>query len=1569
MQILSLLKTLIWITFLLLWTAGSTYAHDKTEYLQDNKTKQKVDSHIPGAINLGLTGHDSYAATTLAPRLRQAIKGGYRQSAAAHFGGEAREDVRLAASSGESVSPGQQCPAEAPRRVYDISAIDVEITLNQYLDFHTGFMFVLTMNISKVRAEAKRNEEAGQKENDPGAVSIGLQGDMIQPLVIRANQGDCLNIILRNQVEDVEINFHLHGSSLIVKSTGKPATLTNPESFVESGKKKVFEWYIRSDEQEGAHHFHSHSREQTSLGLFGALIVEPHGSRFLDPFTSGDLESGWMAMIENPNGPDFREFVSFYHEIGDEEYRILNKAVEMIVQRVPETGGYRPASRALNYRSESFFNNLILQKKRAGFMDEALAYSSYTFGDPATPIPRSYVGDPAKWRLVHGGSEVVHSHHLHGGAIRWRRQPNVESDLNLFGKSNLTLAADGPIKFPPVRTTSDRVDAQSLNPSETFNLEIECGSGGCQHTVGDFLYHCHIPQHYVAGMWSFWRVYNTLQIQGAQTDTMPLLQELPDRKGRVKTAVDSTALVNSTVRWFGKNFNITAKKTDRSSNPVAYSIEDWVENQLPPQGKPGNTEDEKGQVLAYDATVLNWIKEPAANGKLLYRNEPETRQKWPKYKPSKPDNRPPFLFDPVSGKLAWPFLKPHFGKRPPFAPNHGGAPFLEPIAENGNGERSTNPSRPGENGHWSLCPEESKIKRYNINAISLPITLSKAEGELPPIVDANGQIFVLAEEEARIRANDDLKFPLIIRANVGDCVDILLKSKLKDDAENLSSSKVNMHIHFVQFDVQASDGVITGMSYEQSVRPFTMLKDDKEGLPKPQNEIITESVRAGQNKINLANASRFHPGIEVGIGMDQVDTFEVRRIKKIQKNTLTFTEPLSHSHGKGEIVSVEFVRYRWYVDADVGASYWHDHAFGLSSWGHGLFGALIVEPKGSFYRDPATGKDIRSGPIADIHTNEPVSAHVRGSFREMVVQIQDFNPRTQNQIVTEAKVNPPTGGRTTPRPIDILGDMEAWSLMPTAIKYLNGGERTSGSSFGMRVEPLNRRLVNNPDPSLLFSSIHGDPATPLLQAYLGDPIVIRALVHAGNESHTFHLDGHWFPGERYSVDSQHIDTIHLAIAERYDLAIPAAGGPQKKPGDYLYLNGRASHFAEGSWGIIRVLEKLVPDLKPLPGRETIPVPAKRICPEDAPVKRFNVAAIERPYDLHPKAPETIETSDGRKLLLENKEGKLYVLEDDLTEVLKGANAPHPFVLRVNVGDCIKVTLRNALSKERVGFHVNRMAYDPKDSMGINVGLNKGDQTVAPGKKRTYTFYAHPEYGEAAGLITDWGNVLANPRNGLYGAIIIGPRGATYRDSVTGKDISLANNWRANVIIDQTVPGNKHRKNYRDAVLFFQDEDNLIGTPFMPYIKDVAGLTGVNYRTEPISWRLELGCSLTRVFACAEAGEPATPMIEAHAGDIIKLHILVPFSEQNGVFSIEGHQFPLEPKMQGSTLLSSLQFGALDALTLIMQAGGPFRLPGDYVWMNHRMPYMEAGQWGIFRVLPAGDRRIKSLQLKAAKIAE
>jgi hypothetical protein len=1502
------------------------------------------------------------------PQLQQASTGMYNSMSMMHQYGAGGQDFLLTSDPRTEpvAAAGGRCPATAPVKHYDVSSINVEITLNQWLDFYPGYMYALTEDLDKIRAEEAKNKAAREKEGyDPGAVLPGIQAQMIQPLVIRANQGDCLKISLQNKLEGGEdVSMHIHGSSMIVSATGKPATTTNSDTIVAKDKTVEMEWYIHPSTQEGGRQFHSFSndRELTVMGMFGTFVVEPRGSEYLEPLGSGEAtaaRSGWQVMIKNGTGPDFREFVLIYHEVGDEAFRPVNKKGEFLPQRDPLTDAYRPGGRAINYRSEPFgINNMHVQHEYFGFEDESMGYSSYTFGDPSPTIPRSYMGDPAKFRLVHGGSEVFHSHHPHGGTIRWPRSPRAIDEMPMWH-----AAKNGPVKYPVIRAKTDRVDVEVIGPSEAVDLETECGSGLCQQLAGDFLFHCHVAHHYVAGMWGYWRVYNTIQQGDQKLDTMPEMRELPDRKGRIRAGVTSEKLIGSTVDWFGKQFKIVEKgKSNWKTNPAVVNIKDWVSMQFPPQGKPGHKDDEKGQIQSYDATVLDWTWD--GNRAM---SEKESTIDNPKFKSTHPGKRHALVFEATTGKVAWPYLTPHFGKRVMFSPGHVGAPWLEMIHVDDNGDRTSENAKPGENGVWSLCPENAGRKYYNIHFIKLPITLAKKQGNEPPVIDPNGLIYVLHEEEASIRANDDLKYPLVYRANIYDCIDWTLTSEWDDDDyTNFQSSKINIHPHFLQFDNQASDGVITGFSYEQSVRPFTMLeKKVNKGLPPPMNTTILAAVKKGAKAIQVKNAAQYHVNTEVLVGADNVGGNEVARIKDIKGNTLTFERPLKNDHPKNDIVTVEFVRQRLWADADVGTVFWHDHAFGATTWPHGGFGTLIVEPVGSTYHDPKTGKAIRSGPIADIRTSEPVGYGVNGSFRELMIQVHDTVPHTVN-IVTAG--NPPG------QPIEValeagktVSFMMPEKLYMTPMPFLNGGTHTTGSGLNFRAEPVAQRLASNPDSSKIFSSVvHGDPDTPLLRAYLGDTMVFRLLHTLMNETMTWTLSGHTFLTERYAGDANRKNSIHIGIAERYDLVVPQAGGPRLQAGDYIHFNGRSSKFSEGGWSIVRVFDKDQADLQKLPAgfshRNEIPE-AKPVCPADAPVRTFNVVSIDYPsMKFNPKAPESIEVDFERKIQITNPEAKIYVLEDEVVKVAEAQ--PMPLTLRANVGDCIKVNFKNKLKEGRASFSAIGLAFDPKDSHGANVGNNPGEQTVAPGESRTYTYYADPFFGETTSLVWDWGNVMTNPRNGLFGAIVVGPKGAKYRDPKTGEDLGNKNRWLADVIVDRSIPGMEMRSNYRDAALFFQDEDNIIGTSFMPYVQNVAGLTGINYRSEPYKFREETGCSLSKMFQPCVADkpeDPVTPIIAAHAGDPVRIHVVGANNEQNQMFSVEKHEWPIEPFMRGADQISVVEFSGSETIDAFLpSAGGIYRLPGDYVYSNQRLPYSQSGQWGYLRVLPAGDQRLLPL---------
>ena len=105
---------------------------------------------------------------------------------------------------------GQPCPTDAPVKRFSVAAIDVDIPLNRFGDHDPdGKMYVLTEAIAAVR-----KQEASRK------VSLGLRDDAIQPLVIRANLGDCVEIDYTNRASGGEFGVHIDGLAFNVASSG-----------------------------------------------------------------------------------------------------------------------------------------------------------------------------------------------------------------------------------------------------------------------------------------------------------------------------------------------------------------------------------------------------------------------------------------------------------------------------------------------------------------------------------------------------------------------------------------------------------------------------------------------------------------------------------------------------------------------------------------------------------------------------------------------------------------------------------------------------------------------------------------------------------------------------------------------------------------------------------------------------------------------------------------------------------------------------------------------------------------------------------------------------------------------------------------------------------------------------------------------------------------------------------------------------------------------------------------------------------------------------------------------------
>ncbi|MBI4284909.1 MAG: multicopper oxidase domain-containing protein [Chloroflexi bacterium] len=1415
-------------------------------------------------------------------------------------------------------------------REYNVSAIDVVITLNRFGDHDpTGKMFVLDENIPAVRAQEARPL--------PGRVSTGLRDDPIQPLVIRANIGDTVVINFTNRLGNGRASLHINGLAADRSSSAGANLGLNPDSTVAPGESITYTWHIPDERNaEGAYVFSSMGddmRQQMAHGLFGVLNVEPKGATWLNPVDGQPLKSGWEAIIVDPNGKDFREDTIIYHEIGDESFRVSEESGSPLPLNDPlNEDAYRPASRAINYRSEPFFNRQELVEPILGHPDGSQNYGSYMFGDVPTPTPRGYLGDPTKRRIVHAGSERFHVEHLHGGSIRWQFDPFAAGSPDLPGGVDFFGLA--PTKDPPDQTRSQRLDSQAIGPLETYTIQPEGGAGGLQNVPGDFLFHCHFAHHYVAGMWAYWRAFDTLQTGAPwQVDPLHPLAELPDRAGLTPAAVDSTQLIGS-VMPSGRTL------TDAPTSSTNLNIDDWIRTKIPPQGDPGPESD-------YDASVWDWkrvdnideldqlaqqdptmptialLRSLGFNplpGQPLYLGEPETTRVWPNYQapPGAAGKRLPIMFNPANARPAYSLLRPHLGRRPPFPPMRSGSPYSGDPDE---GFAEENPN--------SLIPKEARRLEYVKVTIPLELTLN----EDLDIRNSEGALPVLDEDKEDILAGRKPAEQLTIRANVGDGIDVIHYTEIP--IETFDFFKSNLHYHFVQFENQASDGVISGLAYEQSVAPYTF-----------ENIHLAADAPAGSTTITVDDAARLKVNAFIGIGfgvarrnrdgdnlpvtLNRNGGFEWAQITGKQGNTLTLDRPLENDHTAGQFVGLEFVRQQFYADAESGTTFFHNHVFAVPGFGMPLTGAIIQEPRGSTWHDPVTGAPIRSGTVADIrNVSVPVAPGI---------PVQDFREFVTHQM-------------------DAV----------TGVGERKGGER---AGYNAKMEPLDEG-DRAEQPHLAFSSVrNGDPETPVFRTYAGNLGVIRLMESSGHDIGAFHIEGHRFRQTRFDPNEAPKDTLGVGISERFDLFF-TAGSVGLQSGDYVFMNAMHEKMLD-AWGIIRVLDTLQADLQPLPNspRQSIrppddttfpqnqpgagdPPPAPQVSSvaelktrlerngyslmnglpvDQIPVRTYDVAAIETEISLTPG--------------FQKNNGRIYVLAEDEAAVRNGTKPPEPLVIRANIGEIVKINFTNKLpGTRRASFAVPQLIKSA-DDLGSAFGLNN-DSTVSPGETRTYWYVIDPRFEVPRSfVISDYGDPFEGGQNGLYGLFIVEPEGTTYHDPATGNEVKAG--WNVEV---RMPDGGK----FRDVALLLHDEDPRMNRDIMPYDKTIDGDRGINYRAESFNRRDD--AFPASVLSTLAHGDPRTPLIEVGVGEQVRFHVGFGFGEQPHVMTLDGHRFPIERVAAAEAMhLYARQIVPRSTIDAAPEdgAGGPLGLPGDYLYRDSRNSFFEGGLWGIFRVKPRAE---------------
>lgn len=617
---------------------------------------------------------------------------------------------------------------------------------------------------------------------------------------------------------------------------------------------------------------------------------------------------------------------------------------------------------------------------------------------------------------------------------------------------------------------------------------------------------------------------------------------------------------------------------------------------------------------------------------------------------------------------------------------------------------------------------------------------------------------------------------------------------------------------------------------------------------------------------------------------------------------------------------------RFFADTELRTVFFHDHLFANSHQQHGMFGALIIEEAGATFHDIRTGKELKSGTKAVIRRRDGTS------FREFALFVHDFA---------------------------LLFDKDGNPLNPPEVPGSHDDPGVMGINY--RSEPMRERLKKHSDPAYLFSSlVHGDPATPILETYAGDELVIRLLDGAHEEQHSFNLTGMSWKKEITDLASPDVASQTIGISEAFNIRVTKKYGP----GDYLYYFGGIDDAWLGLWGIIRAYGSKKKRLRPLcKGKDQIlPLPP---CPrKDDVIRKYEIAAIQRdiPYNGYGD---------------HDPDGLMFVPLEDVDQALCGNYQPKPLILRANAGEWIEVTLHNLfdpsrpipyydypkvpLDKEhqpsmRVSLNPQFLHYDPICDSGINVGYNNREQTVGVGESKKYLWYADKEYG--ACILQSFGDMRNHRYHGLFGAVLIEPPGAKWY-----KTFSL----RKGVYDEQAVIVAPGVESFRECVVMIQngirmlDQDGELvktaaGEDGEMVDAEDTGEKGYNYRSERFANRLKKDDRISKIFSSKIHGDPATPVFKAYTGERVVFRTMMPADKPRNVgFCIHGHEWKQQPEDPYSNVIP-LQGAVSIGNTFNMELKDGASCPGDYLYRSGSLKWdVESGMWGIFRVIRQGIR--------------
>ena len=442
-------------------------------------------------------------------------------------------------------APAATCPANAPKRNYQVSAVFARNALNG----------ALVYNSRGVAGQPPGTAQIGDWNALIYVLNSDLDGNGLlkagvprEPLVLRAAAGECITVQLTNALPMAAMNVGVAAQSPFGVNAAAPpiaagappifsytlqtshqiglhpqlvaydATVSdgfnmgaNPtETLSPGGPPATYTWYagkitrdnsgkpVYTPVEYGAISLApADPVMQDNFGLIGGLIIEPQGSTW-----QTDDNSRLSGTVTKPDKTSFRESVVMIQD--DLAALRTSNSTTITNGTIPAT---EPAgctsvdppngcfNRALNYRTEPmpyrYANPNYLQNDPAlspiGGIAQALSDTQVS-ADPQTPVLPAEAGKPLRLRMLHpaGLNEQVFELHGHN----WQEEP--------YSTGSTKIVENNPLS----QWTGSR---DTFGPNSSFDVVLS-HAGGKNAVQGDYLFRTYIGTDFLFGMWGLVRV-------------------------------------------------------------------------------------------------------------------------------------------------------------------------------------------------------------------------------------------------------------------------------------------------------------------------------------------------------------------------------------------------------------------------------------------------------------------------------------------------------------------------------------------------------------------------------------------------------------------------------------------------------------------------------------------------------------------------------------------------------------------------------------------------------------------------------------------------------------------------------------------------------------------------------------------------------------------------------------------------------------------------------------------------------------------------------------------------------